>query len=142
MQRCATERVYSVDARAVGKKERNYGCVAVHGGEVEGKTAGTVGFVGIEIVCEEDGEDGGVAPVRGDVQNGHGVIVLGDFGVDGVAAGWGGVVAAVAAVTAAIVAFAVWVVRGVCSGFWILLVCRWWDLMLRISGGREVSPRV
>lgn len=54
VQRCAAERVYSVDAGAVGKEERDYGCVAVHGGEVEGKTAGTVGFVGIEVVCEED----------------------------------------------------------------------------------------
>ena len=61
--------------------------MAVHGGEVEGRTAGTVEFVGIEVVCEEDGEDGGVAPARSNVQNGHSVIVFGDFMIGGVADG-------------------------------------------------------
>lgn len=69
VQRGATERVSGVDAGAPGEEERGYGCVAVHGGEVEGRTAGAVGFVGVEVVREEDGDDGGVAPVRGDVQD-------------------------------------------------------------------------
>ena len=41
--------------------------MAVYGSEVERETAGTVGFVGVEVVGEEDGEDGGVASMRGDV---------------------------------------------------------------------------
>ena len=81
--------------------------MAVNGGDVEGRTAGTVGFVGIEVMCEEDGEDGGVALVRSDVQNGHSIIVFGDLMIGRVAVGWGALVTAVAA---AINAFAVWAV--------------------------------
>lgn len=146
VQRCATERVCSVDAGAVGKEERGYGCVTVHGGQVEGRTAGTVGFVGIEFVRKEDGEDGGVTPVQGDVQNGHGVIIFVDFGVGGFAAAAVAAIAAggtgaVAAVAAAIVIFAAWVVWGVSSGFWRLLGCRQWDLVVGISDDRKIILR-
>ena len=80
--------------------------MAVYGGEVERGTAGAVGFIGVEVVGEEDGEDGGVASVRGDVQSGHGVVVgLVDFGFGRFAAGWAGLITAVAAA-----AFAVWAV--------------------------------
>ena len=110
--------------------------MAVYGGEVEGGTTGAVGFIGVEVVGEEDGEDGGVASVRGDVQSGHGVVGLGDFGVGGVAAGWAGLITAVAT------AFAVRAVCRVSSGLWRLLGCRWWDLELRVSAVREASLRI
>ncbi len=74
-----------------------------------------------------------MAPLRGDVQGGHGVVGTGDFGVGRVAAGGAGVVAAAA------VAFAVGAVWRDCSGFWRLLGCRWWDLVLWIYVGREAT---
>ena len=126
----------------MGEEERDYGCVAVHDGEVEGKTTGTIGFVGIEVVFEEDGEDGGVASVRGNVQNGHGVIVSDDFGVDEGAARWAGVVAAVTAAATNTVAFTVCVAWRVCSVFWRRLGYWWWNLGLETSVGGEVTLRL